>query len=57
MRGGLYEGHNSLELLKESAEWLEARIDSAFSRAGFDPSAGNLVTTCGLCANLDQWIP
>lgn len=37
MRGGAYEGRNSLDLLKESAEWVEARIFGAIRRAGFDP--------------------
>ena len=37
MRGGPYKGRNSLELLNESAEWVQARIYSAIRRAGFDP--------------------
>jgi hypothetical protein len=37
MRGGIYEGRDSLELLKESAEWVEARIFGAIRNAGFDP--------------------
>lgn len=37
MRGGPYKGRNSLGLLKESAEWVEARISGAIRRAGFDP--------------------
>lgn len=37
MRGGAYEGRNSLDLLKESAQWVEARIFDAIRRAGFDP--------------------
>ncbi len=37
MRGGSYKNRNSLDLLKESAEWVEARIYGAIRRAGFDP--------------------
>lgn len=37
MRSGLYEGRNSLELLEEAADWVEARIFAAIQRAGFDP--------------------
>lgn len=37
MRGGAFEGRDSLELLKESADWVEARIFGAIRRAGFDP--------------------
>ena len=37
MRGGPYKDRNSLDLLKESAEWVEARIYGAIGRAGFDP--------------------
>ena len=45
MRGGPYKDRNSLDLLKESAEWVEARIYSAIRRAGFDPDEDrNLVT-------------
>lgn len=38
MRGGAYKNRNSLELLKESADWVEARIFGAIRRAGFDPN-------------------
>lgn len=37
MNGGPYQGQNSLDLLKESAEWVEDRIFAAIRRAGFDP--------------------
>ena len=37
MRGGPYKDRDSLDLLKESAEWVEARIYGAIRRAGFDP--------------------
>jgi hypothetical protein len=37
MRGGHYKNHNSLDLLKESADWIQARIFGAICRAGFDP--------------------
>lgn len=37
MRHGIYEGHDSLLLLREAADWAEARIFSAIQRAGFDP--------------------
>ena len=44
MRGGSYKNRNSLDLLKESAEWVEARIYGAIRRAGFDPDENrNLV--------------
>ena len=44
MRNGLYKDRNSLDLLKEGAEWVEARIYSAIHRAGFDPEENrNLV--------------
>ncbi len=45
MRGGPYKDRNSLDLLKESVEWVEARIYGAIRRAGFDPDENrNLVT-------------
>lgn len=45
MRGGRYKDRNSLDLLKESAEWVETRIYSAIRRAGFDPDENrNLVS-------------
>jgi hypothetical protein len=37
MKGGPFAGRNSLELLKEGAEWVEARIFDAIRRAGYDP--------------------
>jgi hypothetical protein len=37
MREGHYKNRNSLELLKESADWVQARIFGAINRAGFDP--------------------
>ena len=37
MRSGPYKDHNSLDLLKEGAEWVEERIFGAIRRAGFDP--------------------
>lgn len=37
MRDGHFRGHNSLDLLKEGADWVEARIFSAIRRAGLDP--------------------
>lgn len=37
MRGGYYKNRNSLDLLKESAEWVESRIFEVIRRAGFDP--------------------
>jgi hypothetical protein len=37
MKGGHYKNHNSLELLKDSAEWIQARIFGAICRAGYDP--------------------
>lgn len=37
MRGGQYKDRNSLDLLKESEEWVEARLFGAIRRAGFDP--------------------
>lgn len=37
MREGPFRGRNSLDLLKESADWVEARIFSAIHRAGLDP--------------------
>ncbi|MFC4624270.1 hypothetical protein ACFO1V_03355 [Daeguia caeni] len=37
MRDGPFKGRNSLDLLKEGADWVEARIFSAIRRAGFDP--------------------
>ena len=33
----MYKNRNSLDLLKESAEWAEARIYDAIRRTGFDP--------------------
>ena len=37
MRDGPYKNRNSLDLLKESADWVEERIVSAIRRSGFDP--------------------
>ena len=37
MNAGPYKGRNSLDLLKEGADWVEARIFSAIGRAGLDP--------------------
>ncbi|BCG83091.1 hypothetical protein MesoLj113b_66330 [Mesorhizobium sp. 113-3-3] len=37
MRGGPFVGRNSLDLLQEGADWVEARIFAAIRRAGFDP--------------------
>jgi hypothetical protein len=37
MRSGPFEGRNSLDLLKEGADWVEARIFAAIRRAGLDP--------------------
>lgn len=37
MRSGAYAGRDSLDLLKESADWVEERIFNAIRRAGFDP--------------------
>jgi len=37
MRDGHFRGRNSLDLLKEGADWVEARIFSAIRRAGLDP--------------------
>ena len=37
MKNGPYKNRNSLDLLKESAEWVEERIYSAIRRAEFDP--------------------
>lgn len=45
MRGGRYKGRDSLELLNESAGWVETRIYNAIIRAGFSPDENrNLVT-------------
>jgi hypothetical protein len=35
MRDGHYKDRNSLELLKESADWVQERIFGAIVRAGF----------------------
>ena len=37
MKHGDYAGRDSLDLLKEAADWVEARIFAAVVRAGFDP--------------------
>jgi hypothetical protein len=37
MKAGRFKGRNSLDLLRESADWIEQRIFSAIHRAGFDP--------------------
>lgn len=37
MRSGAYVGRDSLDLLKESADWVEERIFNAIQRTGFDP--------------------
>jgi hypothetical protein len=37
MRTGDFKGRNSLELLEEAADWVEARIFSAINRAGYEP--------------------
>jgi len=38
MNDGPFKGQNSLDLLKESADWVEERIFGAIRRAGFDPN-------------------
>ncbi|MEP0713464.1 MAG: hypothetical protein ABJC55_16230 [Algoriphagus sp.] len=38
MRKGHYKGRNSLDLLKESADWVEERISNSIKRAGFNPN-------------------
>jgi hypothetical protein len=37
MRHGHFKGRNSLELLRESADWVELQIFDAIREAGFDP--------------------
>ncbi|GGE31599.1 hypothetical protein GCM10007276_05960 [Agaricicola taiwanensis] len=37
MNDGFFQGRDSLELLREGADWVEERIFSAVRRAGFDP--------------------
>lgn len=38
MRQGNYAGEDSLTLLSQAADWVEARIYAAIRRAGFDPN-------------------
>ncbi|MFC3162448.1 hypothetical protein [Ciceribacter thiooxidans] len=45
MRGGFYSGQDSLELLKDSAAWVEERIYSAIRRAGYSPEEHRNVAT------------
>lgn len=45
MRSGRYKDRDSLELLRESANWVETRIFNAIQRAGFSPDEyRNLIT-------------
>ncbi len=37
MNSGQYAGQDSIELLHQAADWVEARIFNAIERAGFDP--------------------
>ncbi|OYX66429.1 MAG: hypothetical protein B7Y88_05555 [Sphingomonadales bacterium 32-64-17] len=37
MKGGEYEGFDSVALLAQASEWIEERIFSSIRRAGFDP--------------------
>ncbi|MDP2184976.1 MAG: hypothetical protein Q8J93_05850 [Xanthomonadales bacterium] len=37
MKSGHFKGRNSLELLNESADWVETRIFGAIRRAGYNP--------------------
>lgn len=37
MRSGSYKGQDSLELLRDSANWVHERICHAITRAGYDP--------------------
>jgi hypothetical protein len=37
MRDGIFRSRDSLELLRESADWIQGRIFNALARAGFDP--------------------
>lgn len=37
MRSGMYKGRDSLELLRESADWVHERICYAINRAGYEP--------------------
>ncbi|WP_337997822.1 hypothetical protein [Oleispirillum naphthae] len=45
MKYGPYEGRNSLELLKESAAWIEERIYCAITRAGYSPDEERNIVT------------
>jgi hypothetical protein len=48
MQSGPFAGRNSIELLRESAEWVETRIVASIRRAGFDPEEKrNLATFSG----------
>ncbi len=37
MKGGPFEGRDSIKVLHEAAQWIEDRIFGAIKRAGFDP--------------------
>ena len=45
MRSGLYKGRDSLELLRESAGWVEERIYGAIRRAGYRPDEHRNIAT------------
>lgn len=45
MRNGHYKGRNSLELLIESAQWVEERIHAAIYRAGYTPEEYRNIAT------------
>lgn len=45
MNDGPFKGRNSLDLLNESADWVEARIFAALQRAGFDPNEARSLGT------------
>jgi hypothetical protein len=45
MRGGHFKGRNSLEIMTEAAQWVEARIFAAIERSGYKPDEYRNVAT------------
>ncbi|TAY52165.1 hypothetical protein [Rhizobium leguminosarum] len=56
MKEGHYKGHNSVDLLREAADWVDARIISAIERAGLDPNEDrNLINFSEKTAAFTRW--
>lgn len=55
MRSGHYKAQDSLELLREGADWVEDRIYSAIRRAGYEPDEMRNIATFQKPPQLARW--